>query len=567
MSQAGTPISRGDLERERGVFQTQTAVLEQVARGESLERVLTNLCLLIEQQAFGSICSVLVLDPTARVLRTAAGPNLDPDWADALDGLEPGEGAGSCGTAAIRGEPVIVSDTDIDPLWDAFRELAQRHKIRACWSTPIWSPEGEVLGTFAISHSEPATPDDHQLQLLRSAGHLAGIAIQRERTLEAQRRVESEEQDRQRLESLGALAGGIAHDFNNLLTTVLGNLSMAEVHADSDKVLEYIGAAEEACEQSKVLTGRFLAFAKGAAPVRTSVDLGALVDDCGRTSCAGSNVGLERTWVGPRWVEADPSQLFQVFHNLLVNAVQAMPGGGTIRVEADPAAIGEHSTPALAPGRYVEIAVVDTGTGIEPKDLKHVFDPYFSTKPGGSGLGLSSVYSIVRAHGGHVEVQSEPGQGSRFTMYLPESAAAALEDVPPLAPSETRSGRLLLMDDDPALQRVAEQLLKRAGFEVVCAAEGSEAVDLFRNAQAEGPPFDAVLLDLTIRGGMGGAEAIRRIRVLDERIPAIAVSGYSDDAILSEPRAHGFNAGVAKPFRASELISCVQRMLEETSEA
>jgi signal transduction histidine kinase/ActR/RegA family two-component response regulator len=551
------------LDHERRILVTQTTVLESVARGEPLPDVLEQLCKLIEGHCPGSLCSVLLLEESSGTLRAAAGPSLPREYAEALDGMRPGEGAGSCGTAAARAELVIVADTQSDPLWESFREFALRFDIRSCWSIPIFGPDGRVLGTFAISPDDPREPTPEQLALLRTAGHLAGIALERDEVRRRSEQLYLELHNQQRLESLGVLAGGIAHDFNNLMTAVLGNISLAAARVDDAEARGCLRAAEEACEQSRILSGRFLSFAKGGSSVREPVDLADVVRAGASFALAGSDLTCE--WSGDDSlpaVQGERSQLLQVVSNLLINADQATPGGGTVTVAAEVRDVERGDGIGLEAGRYVVLSVRDRGRGIAPHHLDRIFDPYFTLRDGGSGLGLATVYSIVRTHGGRIEVASQPGQGTTFEVILP----AANEPAHPKSAAAsvvTRSeGRVLVMDDEPAVLRVATSFLRHAGYQVEGAPHGDEALARFCEAHEKDEAFDAVVLDLTVRQGMGGEATIEQMRAIDPDIAAVVASGYSIDDILASPEGHGFDAAVAKPFGPDDLAVGVRRALE-----
>ena len=537
------------------------AILEEVARGKSLERVLDQLCVLVEARAPGCTCSVLALDRESGTLRFAAGPSVPAAYAEALDGLTPGKNAGSCGAAAFLGEPVLVSDTRTDPRWAAFRDLAAHHAIVACWSVPIFGPGDRVVGTFAISFDAPRFPDAAELALLRRAGQLAGLAIERERVDEARRRIERQESDRLRIEGLGVLAAGIAHDFNNLLTGVVGNLSLAIDLADeSDDLLQCLEDARRACDRAQLLANRFVTFSRGGEPGRQAVGFDELIHSMGSITFAGSGVALHFDDTGLA-LDGDRNQLSQIFHDLFVNAAQAMATEGRVTVEARPATPEEKSEAGLGDGDYLSIAVVDDGPGVPPEDLPHLFEPYFS-RGAGSGLGLATVHSIVSAHGGQISVRSRPGEGARFELLLPAAVSAprpASEAKPSPAPRATPvPRRVLLMDDEPAVLRTTEAMLVRNGYEVLTAGDGDEAVRVLRDERSARRGVDIAILDLTIRGGGGGREAVVRLREIAPELVSIAASGYSDDDVLQNARGHGFDAGLAKPFAMQDLLRTIE---------
>jgi two-component system, cell cycle sensor histidine kinase and response regulator CckA len=388
--------------------------------------------------------------------------------------------------------------------------------------------------------------------------------------MERQARLEAEVQHAARLESLGVLAGGIAHDFNNLLTVVIGNLSLAMF---DPKVAESAGRfmreIEQAALRARDLTQQLLTFAKGGNPVRTTVALPEIVREAAESTLHGSSVRCEYDVAPELWsANVDRDQVAQTIQNLTLNAVEAMPGGGVVRISLANEEIAQGAHPALAAGRYLRVAIADSGVGIKPEILSRVFDPYFSTKKTGGGLGLATVYSIVKRHGGRIEVESTPGHGATFTLWLPAgevstskpplpAPAAIPADGPPL------HARVLLMDDEEGVRRLGAALLRRMGLVAETVTDGATAVKEFSEARSSGHPFDLVILDLTIPGGMGGREAMEHIRKLDPQVPAIVSSGYSNDPVLAEFARYGFQASAPKPYEVSQLMGTVRRLLTQ----
>ncbi len=363
----------------------------------------------------------------------------------------------------------------------------------------------------------------------------------------------------EKLESLGVLAGGIAHDFNNVLLVISGNLQMARMfeHGD-DKHATMLSNAERACGQARDLTQQLLTFAKGGAPVKDVAAIGDLVRDTALFALSGSNVRCELD-IAPDLcvVEVDRGQISQVVNNLVINADQAMPTGGGLRIGLRNARLDGTGPIPLPAGEYVCLTVADTGGGIAPEHLDRIFDPYFTTKSTGSGLGLANCYSIVQQHGGHLGVESTPGEGSTFRIYLPVSAGEG--DAPRaeqrVAPMGT--GRILVMDDEATVRELAEMLLTDLGYTVALAEGGEEALNLYRSAGERGEPFAAVVLDLTIRGAMGGLETMAALRELDPEVRAVVCSGYSADPVMAQYQEHGFCAVVVKPYDVVELAEAV----------
>ncbi len=368
-----------------------------------------------------------------------------------------------------------------------------------------------------------------------------------------------------RLEGLGVLAGGIAHDFNNLLQGVFGYISLARMSIDrKEKAIEMLAQAEQALHHSVGLSNQLLTFSKGGKPVRKELALGPVIRQNVQFALSGSRNDYDlQVAADLRTVSADEGQIGQVIQNLIINADQAMPTGGTILITAgNVSAPGEHLPGVLAPGDYVVLTVRDGGVGMPPEYLEKIFDPYFTTKEKGSGLGLAISYSIVGNHGGTIDVRSEIGKGSAFSVYLPahgESPPAAA--VTGQKAGDRRSGHILLMDDEDVVRNVAGEMMAALGYTVDCAVDGAEAVGLYRKAMEAGRPYDIVILDLTVRGGMGGAEAMQRLLEIDPRVRAVVSSGYADDSILADYRAHGFCATLGKPYMIDTLSSMLERLL------
>jgi CheY-like chemotaxis protein len=286
------------------------------------------------------------------------------------------------------------------------------------------------------------------------------------------------------------------------------------------------------------------------------------VRDTATFALRGSNVRLECDIAPELWTaEIDVGQISQVINNLVINAKQAMPEGGVVRIRVRNAALREGEVVNLPAGNYLRLAVSDTGVGILPEHVHKIFDPYFTTKQQGSGLGLATTYSIIARHQGHIEVESRVGEGTTFTVYLPVTATGLAQNPRPPAQTATGQGHVLLMDDELPVRKVAHQLLTRLGYDVSLAQDGGEALALYRHALDEGRPFDAVVLDLTVPGRMGGKECLAQLRELDPHVKAIVSSGYSTDPVMAEHRAYGFRGVVAKPYQLHELSETLRRVI------
>ncbi len=380
---------------------------------------------------------------------------------------------------------------------------------------------------------------------------------------EIEQRVQMEEEllRARKLESLGVLAGGIAHDFNNFLTVIQGSAEMAKLELGADHpVLAILERSTGACQRAALLSSQLLTFAKGGVPVRRVVSVAKLVQDAVDLVRAGAQISIDVDIQNGLWfANVDGGQIGQVLHNILLNAKQAMPEGGIIEVRAGNVAQDEGSRTKPCPS--VRISIRDYGCGISAEVLSKIFDPYFSTKAGGTGLGLSTSFAIVSKHGGHISVESKPGHGSVFNIYLPASQESPAAESSVSAGLRGGTGRLLVMDDEEAIRKLLSAILTRLGYEVQTARDGAEAIVLYEAAKASGCGFDAVLLDVTVGGGMGGIETAAKLKELDRSAKLIVSSGYSHAAAMSEFRKYGFDAVLPKPWTAAQISEVFQTVL------
>jgi nitrogen-specific signal transduction histidine kinase/CheY-like chemotaxis protein len=377
------------------------------------------------------------------------------------------------------------------------------------------------------------------------------------------KKMQAELQKIQKLESIGILAGGIAHDFNNILASIMGNINLIKMSfAQGQEEYDRLTMIEKATSRATDLTRQLLTFSRGGAPIKKTILIREIIMESARFSLRGSNVKCEFNLAGELWpTEADEGQMSQVIRNLVINADQAMPEGGTICFRAENAVLSQKSGLPLKDGSYLKISIEDRGAGIPEEQLKKIFDPYFTTKQGGSGLGLAIVYSIIKNHDGHITVKSTLGEGTVFTLFLPASDKQVSEEKPASEVPIRGKGRILVMDDDAMLRKVAGAMLTNLGYEVGFAKDGAEAIELYANALNTAQPFDAVIMDLTIPGGMGGKEAIIKIRSIDPHVKAIVSSGYSQDAIMANYREHGFADVITKPYKMIDLSSIIHKVI------
>lgn len=385
------------------------------------------------------------------------------------------------------------------------------------------------------------------------------------RDIREQLRLEQQVAQVTKMQAVGQLAGGIAHDFNNILTAILGNLSLAKMYcAPTDRLYPRLGEAERASLRAKDLTQQLLTFAKGGAPLKHTASLKELIKESASFALRGANVRCEFELALGLWTaEVDEGQMSQVIHNLVLNAVQAMPDGGVIRVTAENVTLATGDTLGLKPGPYLRISLADRGVGIAPENLPHIFDPYFTTKQKGSGLGLATSYSIIKKHDGMLTVESEVGRGTTFRIHLPASNKPMEKVAPPKVVAPRGKGRVLVMDDEALIRELAVAGLSQLGYQVETAPDGAEALRMYSEAKAAGQPFAAVIMDLTIPGGMGGKEAIKQLLLLDPAARVIVSSGYSNDAVMANFRHYGFKGVVAKPYKMEELAAAVNTLVQE----
>ena len=370
------------------------------------------------------------------------------------------------------------------------------------------------------------------------------------------RRMEEELQKSQKLEALGLLAGGIAHDFNNLMGGIFGYIDIASEETKESNVTSYLSKAMNTIDRARALTRQLLTFAKGGGPVQQIGNLFPFVQETATFALSGANVSCHFEVPQDLWAcNFDKNQIGQVIDNLIINAQQAMPVGGTIELSARNITLAEKEHPILSKGNYIKISVKDCGIGIPKELIAKIFDPFFTTKATGHGLGLATCYSIVKKHEGCIDVESEPGKGSTFKVYLPASSEAAPEETLSIR-RHKGTGTIIVMDDEEVIRTSTRKMLEIMGYNVVCKNDGKAVLDFFASETGAGHKFAGMLFDLTIPGGMGGIEAVAEIRKLGAsgpQLPVIVLSGYSDDPAMKNPGKYGFSASLSKPFTMAEL--------------
>jgi two-component system cell cycle sensor histidine kinase/response regulator CckA len=424
------------------------------------------------------------------------------------------------------------------------------------------------LPEFAMKRKDGTVfPAEHSmLPLEDERGNMIGwVSVVRDIT---HRKIMEEELHRaQKFESMGILASGIAHDFNNLMTGVLGNISLIKsCPVRPDRICEIPANMELAALRTRDLIHQLLTFSKGGSPIKKAASIVEITQESARFALSGSNVKCQFSIPDNiSAVKVDEGQMDQVINNIVINAVQAMPAGGTIEIHFENITIAKNNVMGLGEGEYVRISIKDHGIGIPKECLPKIFDPYFTTKQEGTGLGLATAYSIIKKHNGLITVESEVGVGTTFHIYLPATKEKFMPRTTQVEPSFNGKGHILLMDDKQIVRDAAKWMLGRIGYKVAFAGDGSEAVAIYKEALQSGKPFDAVILDLTVPGGMGGKEAVAELLEIDPNVKAIVSSGYSEDPVMSEFKQYGFKGILEKPYRIEELSKTLSKVIEVRS--
>lgn len=381
------------------------------------------------------------------------------------------------------------------------------------------------------------------------------------------KRIEEFQLKENKLNSIGVLAGGIAHDFNNILSAILGNVSLAKFSMENNiEIQQLLADAEKACVRAKDLTQQLLTFSKGGAPIKQKTDITSIIKESAKFVVRGSNCFVHFL-VDPdiHSVYVDKGQLSQVIQNIVINAIQSMYQGGQILIRTSNYDALENPLPGLKPEKYVRISIQDQGEGINEDDLKRIFDPYFTTKEAGNGLGLTICYSIIKQHNGMIEVLSEKSKGTHFNIYLPACIEVIKEQSQneDLSNIENMQVKILVMDDDAMIRSMIDKILKRFKYEVSFAKEGNQLIDMYKSSIVTGDPFKIVLMDLTIQGGMGAKETLGILKNINPKIKCIVMSGYSTDPVVSNYQNYGFSDKLNKPFSINDLLSKIQKHLKD----
>lgn len=438
-------------------------------------------------------------------------------------------------------------------LWQKFPELR---------NTPFEENYRRVMANQTPAEFEACEPNGttrwFEVHAYPSGGGVSALF----RDVTERKRAEDDRLTKGKIESLGTLAGGIAHDLNNILTVISGNIGLAQLEAPSEEknLFACLAKASQAAQEAAHMSSQLLTFSKGGSPVKKVVRMSELLAKSAHFSLHGSNLRAEMDIPPDLWTtEVDPAQIEQVINALMINAREAMLSGGTVDISARNIEL-ENKPGALLPGgRYVKVAIADHGGGIPSDIATKIFDPYFTTKSVSSGLGLSISFSVVKKHGGMLHLEQSSPSGAVFSFYLPAARAepAVIKSIGDGMPSPLQ--RILVMDDEEGIRELTSQLLNTLGYEVTAVTDGVEAVNTYERAMRRGENFQAVILDATIRGGMGGLATIARLRNIDPSVVAIICSGYSDEAALAEFLQYGFRGALPKPFTRRDLADVLQR--------
>jgi len=448
-----------------------------------------------------------------------------------------------------------VHEDDMDRARKVFEKAFEEHIHGRNFEYKAVRKDGKVW--YASSSWEP---------IINEKGDFQGMVLQ---TIDISDKkiMEEEIAKAQKLEAIGILAGGIAHDFNNFLTGIIGNISLAKLKIEpEDEAYEILTESEKAAQSAKSLTQQLLTFSKGGVPIKEKADIKDLLRESANFVLVGSNVKCEFDFEENLWeVVIDKGQMNQVVNNMVLNALEAMPQGGAIAIKTENTELSGTKKIPLKKGEYVKITIRDTGVGIADSNISKIFDPFFTTKQKGSGLGLSTVFSIIKKHKGFIYVESGLGKGTAFHIYLPASLEAKKKNKIKGGKEKIlkAKGKILIMDDKSFIRKAAQRALDLFGYDVHGAEDGEEAISLYKEAKNSDKPFDVVILDLTIPGAMGGLRALQELREFDPKVKAIVSSGYSDDPVMSDHVKFGFDAIIKKPYEYHELAETVKNLIEE----
>ncbi len=466
----------------------------------------------------------------------------------------------------------LNSNDEIGDIGIAFNKMSEKLlKNNTALKKAIEAKEGYALKLAGANAELKNLNTSLEIIVKERTSELLDANVRLQREIEEKEKMEEALLRIQKLEALGLLAGGLAHDFNNILGIIIGNLSLARLHVKKDeKLVKYLADTEKSCFRARDLTNQLLTFSKGGAPVRKLISMPEFIEESVIFVLRGSNTGYELS-IAPDlfYAEIDKGQINQAINNIIINAVQAMPNGGIIKVKAENFIINpEDSTLIpLKQGNYIKIIIKDHGQGIDKENLKNIFDPYFTTKQKGNGLGLAMVHSIIKRHGGYIGVKSVKSKGTSFQIYLPASMKKIEENTAEADFSaeevSERPGKILIMDDDEMIREVVGEMLMHMGYAVDFSNDGVDTCKKYTYSIEKKEKFDLIIMDLTIPGGMGGKEAVKKILEIDPTAKVVVSSGYSNDPVMGDYKSYGFSGVVVKPFQINELKAVITGLLDE----
>ncbi len=531
-----------------------------ITREKDRDKLLKGVCdTLVKSRSF--LTSWIVLLDESNKLITYAMSGFKGDFTPILEEFKKGN-APPCAQKALKKTQVITTEDPRTmcagcPMIKESADLGSM-TIRLEYS-------GNIYGILCASLPKEILIDENEVSLFQEVATDISFALY---NMELQFEYERMEQERLRaakLESIGTLAGGIAHDFNNLLTGIMGNIGLVKTNiSPNEATYEMLEEAEKAAMRARDLTQQLLTFARGGKPIKKPVQIAEIIKVSATFALRGSKAKLELILPDDLWpIEADEGQISQVINNLVINADEAMPEAGTLKIKAENVVLKKTAIQLLPGGNYVCIDIMDTGIGISDEHLQRIFEPYFTTKQRGSGLGLTSAYSIVRNHGGIILAESTQTKGSTFHVYLPATQKPLVKGGKKMTAERAgqAGGKILVMDDEEIIRKMLKNMLSLAGYTVELSAHGAEALEKYQQAIKIGDPFNAVIMDLTIPGGMGGKETIQKLLEIDPKATAIVSSGYATDAIMSDYKTYGFKAVIAKPYSAKQLQETLSGLL------
>lgn len=451
--------------------------------------------------------------------------------------------------------------------FDNFIPLKDRENVRLVFNElvsgniePVEYHENEIItnngNTKIIAWHNSIIRDDN--------GKITGVLSSGEdHTI--RKKLEDQILQSQKLEAISTLAGGIAHDFNNMLGIITGNISYGLSFVnEGDELFDVLSDIQEGAKQAQSLTQQLLTFSKGGEPIKKAVDFNAILKESSIFNTRGAKARCEFDLQDDLWtLEVDKGQMNQVISNLIINALQAMPDGGTIKIRTNNTEVKTDSRLPVPPGNYVKTVIEDRGVGISKENLTQIFDPFFTTKQEGNGLGLTTTYSIINKHGGRIMVKSLLNIGTTFTLYLPVSDKTNFQIERKKIMVYQGAGKILIMDDNDSILKIAGKILNKIGYETVLSTDGAEAIDIYKKAYHSQNPFDLVILDLTVPGGMGGATAMKQLLQINPEVKAVVSSGYSNNPIMSNYEDYGFCDVIPKPYKMAQIAEILNNILKK----